>query len=503
MQSIKVVTAHEMARIEGLAYAKGALEIDFMERAGESIAETTAHFIQVNDLEKEVTLLVGKGNNGGDAYVAGRKLLEKGFVVRAIHFFSLDSCGPLCQEQFRRFKQIGGEVHFIHVEEMLSLEFQGVLLDGLVGTGFRGAAEGMLAHAIRWANDLGLPILAIDIPSGVNGNTGEVATIAIRATQTIYLELPKIGFFIGQGWNHVGELVHAAFGLDDAFIEEANVEAELVDVDSLSSLMPEMKRNRHKYQAGYVLGFAGSSEMSGAAILSSSAALRAGAGIIRLFHPHDMEFLAAPVEIIKELINWPMRKRFFQEEAHASAAFFGPGIGRTKEVKKLLKNLLVSTDLPSVIDADALYFLAHQSRAKLPEKTVLTPHRKEMERLLSLRSIPRDEKAFHTSVQEFANKRHVTVVLKGAPTFIFHPNTTPLIIARGDPGMATAGTGDVLTGIIAALLAQKLDPHQAAILGVALHALAGEYAAIHKTSYCMIASDLIHHLPDAFSHLMP
>ena len=296
--------------------------------------------------------------------------------------------------------------------------------------------------------------------------------------------MPKIGFFIGKGWDHIGELIYADFGLPKTVIAEAQAEAYLIDEEMLSTFLPPIKRSRHKYEAGYVLSIAGSFGMTGAAILSSFAALCSGAGIVRLFYPQGLEgtMVKAPLELLTESWNFDLKRVL--EEAHRAKSFLiGPGLGRTPEVQKMLANLLSQITLPCVLDADALYFLSENPQQKLPEATIFTPHHKEMERLLHT------EVSF-TACQCFVNEKKVTLVLKGAPTVIFHPQRKPLIIPRGDPGMATAGTGDVLTGILASLLAQGLDTYKAAALGVYLHALAGEIAALEKTSYCLIASDL-------------
>lgn len=490
---MKVVTAQEMSRIEGLAYAEGASEVAFMENAGTAIAQIAYDYLTKKGCDKSVALLVGKGNNGGDAYVAGAKLLEKGVSVRAYHFYSLDLCGPLCKQQHERFKNAGGQVIFFHRAEEVLFAPCSVILDGLVGTGFHGKAEGILEVAIEKANASRIPIIAIDIPSGLNGNTGEIGSVAIRACQTISLGLPKIGFFLGEGWNHIGELVHADFGLGAKFIEEAKEEAHLLDEKKLTSLLPPIKRNRHKYEAGYVLAWGGSPGMPGAALLATLATLRSGAGMVRLFYPQEMEMelSAAPMELLREPWNG---EKILQESGRARAMLIGPGIGRTKEVKKALKWLLLRLHIPCVLDADALYLLSENLSWSLPDHCVVTPHRQEMQRLLS-----KEEKVTLATCQKFAEEKDVTVVLKGGPTFVFHPQTKPVIVPYGDPGMATAGAGDVLTGVIAALLAQQLDAHTAALLGVALHGIAGQCAAAEKTSYCMIASDIIAALPKAFS----
>ncbi len=479
---IKVVSAQEMVRIEKLAYAKGASEELFMDSAGLAIAKLCP-------LAENYTLLVGKGNNGGDAYVAGAHLLKKGVSVRAIHIFPLDSCSPLCRKKYEEFKEAGGAVTFADTPEKISFGSTGWILDGLTGTGFQGNAEKILAAAIDKANHSKLPILAIDIPSGLNGTTGEVGTIAIKATKTAYLGLPKIGFFIGQGWDYVGELIGADFGLTAPFIEEAEPEALLVEGEDLS--LPSIKRSRHKYEAGYVLGIGGSPSMPGAAALSSLAALRAGAGIVRLFHSPGMEKCSLPPEVIHEELHID---RILEESKRASALFVGPGLGRTADVKKFLSKLLPLLTLPTVLDADALFFLADSPGCTLPRDSILTPHRREMERLL-------DKTPTLPACQAYVDAHNITVILKGGPTFIFAPRSKPYLIIRGDPGMAKAGTGDVLTGILAALLAQKMDPLHAALLGVFLHDLAGEIASREKTPYGLIASDLIEYLPKAFNVL--
>lgn len=501
LEGLKIISSQEMARIEGMAYAEGASEQAFMENAGEEIALAVEDFIERYDLPKTVTLLVGKGNNGGDAYAAGVKLLERGFKVAALHIYSLENCGPLCKAMHEKFRTHGGAIRHAHDEQALKFDAEGVILDGLVGTGFKGKADGVLALAIDCANRSGLPIIAIDIPSGVNGNTGEVATVAIEATETIFLGLPKSGFFLKEGWDHVGKLHYATFGLGEKYIADAKPMAYLLNEENIAEQFPPIKRSRHKYQAGYVLAIAGSPGMPGAAMLSCTAALKSGAGIVRLFHPCGMEteLSSAPYELIRQGWNGKDMDVIQAQAVRAKAMLIGPGIGRTKEAMKMLHRLLDAIDLQVVLDADALFFLAEKSSWKLPKGSVLTPHRGEMDLLLGKAlSANKGEKTYLELCREYAETRGVTVVLKGAPTFIFHPQTAPLVITRGDPGMATAGSGDVLTGMIAALIAQGLDARSAAALAVYLHGLSGEIAAQTLTSYCMTASDLIDFLPDAF-----
>lgn len=494
MRGLKIVTAREMGRIEALACAEGASEILFMENAAESIATAVEEHIDQHDFSRCVTLLVGKGNNGGDALAAGEILLKKGFRVVAHLIYPLEGCSVLCKAMRDRFCAAGGEVRFEG-----DYESEGIILDGLVGTGFRGNAEGVLAEAIERANASGLPIIAIDIPSGVDGSSGAVGSVAIRADLTVFLELPKSGFFWDQGWNHVGQLYHGRFGLEERYVAQAEAVATLCsDEEDIAGLLPKIVRTRHKYQAGYAIAVAGSREMPGAALLSSSAALRSGCGIVRLFHPAGIEELlsSAPWELIREGWDCQNLGRILEESKRAKAVILGPGIGRSPTAGKMVQHLLSSIDLPTVIDADALYFLAENPKWDVPKNSILTPHRGEMS--LLLRGAPTTLE----SCQVFAEERQATLVLKGAPTYIFQPGAIPLCITRGDPGMATAGSGDVLTGMIGAMLAQGLPSFEAAALAVYLHGAAGEIAAIENTSYCMTASTILEAIPEAFASLI-
>jgi ADP-dependent NAD(P)H-hydrate dehydratase / NAD(P)H-hydrate epimerase len=502
MTNIRVVTAKEMARIEGMAYAAGFQELDFMENAGTAVACIVDQFIQINHLSGAVTLLVGKGNNGGDAYVAGVKLLEKGYAVNACHIYSLDQCGPLCRQQCERFEKAGGKIHFVHKQHEIIFPKEGLILDGLVGTGFKGKAEGALAESIEMANASSLPIVSIDIPSGVCGNTGKVGSVAIHACLTIYLELPKLGFFLEQGWAHTGQLVMAQFGLPESFVQEAQAEAYLAS-DKKADLLPRITKSRHKYEAGYVLAIAGSPTMAGAGILSCESALRSGAGLIRWFYPQGMETLisSAPWEIMKEPWDGKDFRRIFDESKKATAYLIGPGLGRDHRIKKVLKRFFNQCDRPCVIDADALYFLSQHPRMDLPKDCLLTPHVGEMKRLLSTFSLDQEEENWLVRCQKYAEEKKTTVLVKGSPNFLFAPDTLPQIMPFGNPGMATAGSGDVLTGVLAGLVAQGMSPVKAAELGCFLHGLAGDIAAEKQTYYSMTATDILNSLPQAFAKL--
>ncbi|MFZ0564734.1 MAG: NAD(P)H-hydrate dehydratase [Chlamydiales bacterium] len=497
-KNMKIVKASEMARIEQMAYQQGASEKEFMDRAGNGVAELVQSMIARYHLEPKIHLLCGKGNNAGDAYVAGSILRQGGFQVTALALAPLEESSPLCQLQSKRFVKAGGIIEYIENEESISFKDSQLLVDGIFGTGFQGEARGVFHTLIEAANSSRLPILSVDIPSGINGNTGEFTGSPIHAKETLFLGLPKTGCFLDEAWNWVGKIHLFDFGLDPAFIEEAKEDFILIDDPMIHRNFPPIVRNRHKYQAGYVVGLGGSAGMPGAPLMAAEAALRSGAGIVRLLHPEGMgaQLSAAAHEVIRQGYREGDFKTILMAMERASALFIGPGVGTSSATLKLLKKILANIDRPAVIDADALTLLA-QNPVPFPPNTILTPQQGEMKRLLGVEGeIPFKELLRRS--HDFSEQNGVTLVLKGAPTFVFHPGITPHVCARGDPGMATAGSGDVLTGVIAAFFAQIHDPFKAALFGVQLHAIAGEYAAEELTSYCMTATDITKHLPQVF-----
>lgn len=499
MDGIKVVTAKEMARIEKWAISEGCDERAFMDRASEGIVEVVIDYIDMHHLKKEVTLLCGKGNNGGDAFTAGKMLLERGFSVVAYHIAQRSNCSKLCGEKRDQFKEAGGAI--VEVDEMSSFDFptEGVYLDGLCGTGFSGSADGVLRHMIEAANLSKVPTIAIDIPSGLDGNDGSVGSIAIEAVFTVALQLPKVGFYLGKGWNHVGEVIVTPFGLGEKYLHDAKADFLLIDEHKVSSLLPKVRRDRHKYEAGYLLAIAGSPGMGGAALMTTHAALRSGCGIVRLFHPEGIreELSSGLVEVIQNAYSNDDISQIIEESKRATGVIIGPGIGRDTSKARFVQKVFDSISLPIVIDADALFHIA-ESNISPPKGAILTPHLGEALRLLNLEKEPKERKELCEACQNYVNNCGVILVLKGAPTMVFIPGEKGVICPAGDPGMATAGSGDVLTGMIGAFLSNGATPKNSAIIGVYLHAISGEIAADKLGSRSVIASDLIDFLPEAF-----
>ncbi|MEI6243232.1 MAG: NAD(P)H-hydrate dehydratase, partial [Chlamydiota bacterium] len=492
LSGYKVCSPQEMSRVESLFLSKGFLEEDLMKKAGIEVAKSAMHFIKEHGLSHRVVLLIGKGKNGGDAYAAGEFLLKNQFSVIAFHLFPSEETNPLCSLFCDRFQKKGGEVVFLTSEKELVLSKNSLMIDGLFGTGFHGKLEGLPLAIVKKVNQSSVFVLSIDIPSGVDGESGKVLTDAIHATKTLFLTLPKTGFFLEQGWNYVGELEGASIGYPEAFVQEIKEDGFLLDRKKIGTLLPPVIRIRHKYEAGYVLGVGGS--MKGALALAGYAALRAGCGIVRLFS--STESKRGPLELIWDTLDLA---KILEEMKRASVLFIGPGMGRDKDKKELFFSLMQKRTVPMVLDADALFFLSTED-IELSSDIILTPHRMEMLRLLGVKENIEDKKLM-AMTQEYVERKGCILVLKGAVNWIFQKQIKPFLVVGGDPGMATAGSGDVLTGVIASFVAQGLSSLDGALVGTSIHSLSGEMAAKKKSSYSLIASDLIETLPDVFFSL--
>lgn len=497
---MKVVSSQQMARLESLAYKDGFSEEDFMEEAGSGVALVAHDFVEEYGFDRHVILLCGKGNNAGDAYVAGIHLLHLDYHVEAYQLVPLNTCSSLCQRNSQRFIHDGGTIHEIQIADQITWPINGIIIDGIFGTGFKGEVEDPFATVIEHANFTGLPVIAVDIPSGLDGETGAANGPVIMAQETAFLGLPKTGFFLNEGWDHVGKLRAVDFGLPEEYIDQAEADLIMLSPEKVIGFLPPIKRSRHKYQAGHVIGLAGSPGMPGAAILAGMSALKGGAGIARILHPNGMqaELAASPPELIKVAYEFSERQDILDMLNIATAIFLGPGIGRDEPIRKLLKFLLPKLEKPMVIDADALTLMA-EDKLPVPKNAILTPHVGEMGRLLNIDTPKHITMDFLKLCQKYAQTHEIVLILKGGPSYIFNGEDTIKVNPTGDPGMATAGAGDVLTGLLTALLAQGLAPSAAAQLGVYLHGLAGEHAAQELTAYCMTASDILECFPMAFA----
>ena len=496
----KILSCEEATLLDQKAEARGETTETLMEQAGKQIALFLDEYVQKKSLKKQVVIFAGKGNNAGDGYVAGVHLLKRGFQVFAYSVLDpeIDS---LCAKQKKRFES----EHGVLLSAFPTLTKDTIILDAIFGIGFKGKTEGEAAKAIHKINSSPVLCFSIDIPSGLNGNIGHMgdahASPCIVADYTLAIEAPKLGFFVGLGWNFVGKIITLPIGLN---AHSLTTELEYLEEEDVANFLPSLIRARHKYEAGHVVGLAGGPGMCGAAMLAAQSCLKAGAGIVHLLHPSSLshDLAGPPWEIIR--LAYPQHNLPFVRGwlARAKARFVGPGMGQSRDAEFVLKNLWNEYKHNAVLDADCLNFLARTQTPIGPlPNSILTPHVGEMHRLLDEQISEPITLSFLRRCQRFTETNLTHVVLKGGPSFLFSLGMPISVMPRGDPGMATAGSGDVLTGILAALLAQGLTAHEALFLGTYLHGLAGEKAALDETSYSMTASSIIQALPHAFKEL--
>lgn len=498
MKLIKVVTSSEMARVEAKSLHEGGDAAEYMRKAGIQLASALEHYIAEKQLKNPILLLCGRGNNGGDAYCMGEILAKAKYQVKAYALFEDDKVSELNLLYKKRCIKAGIEVVSLADIGQFQMGDGDIIVDGLLGTGFHGEIEGLMAGVIEKVNERKNPVFAIDIPSGLNGNDGSIAKLAMQASLTVSLGQPKMGLFINKGFDYVGEVSHVDFGMDLKFVEEMEIAAELLDSTSLREDFPKRRRSCHKYEAGYVLGFSGSPHMPGAAILSTLAAMRSGAGIVRLYSAKGTFCPSLAPEVIH--CHWDLHHldSIKEEMKRARSIYMGPGMGKGEDERQLVHFVLREAKCPIILDADALSLLEYADLKSAARPVIMTPHRKEALRLMGVPQGNLDDRELFIRIHNFVNYHRVIFLLKGAPTFIFRPQHAPIISVRGSPGMATAGSGDVLTGILAALLAAGQDPLIAACFGTNFHGISGEIAAAEKTAMSMIASDMITALPDAY-----
>lgn len=456
------------------------------------IAQQIDSIISSLNKKKIALLLVGKGNNAADALAVGCHLRKKGFVVNAQLLFQKSLLSTLCKKILIQLQNQGGKV--INYNPIFFTNAGGIV-DGIFGSGYNNTAlSPLITKTIKAANNCKIPIFSIDIPSGLQGDTGVVESICIQARYTFYLGFPKIGFFIQDGYNYIGKLIRIDLDSEKKFVGKIQPVAKIINEKYVPSLLPVIKRNRHKYEAGYVITIGGSVGMEGAGIMSAISALKVGAGVSRLFSSSINREM--PLELLQSLRE---KKVIVDEGTRCNSMIIGPGLGTDSYNESLVHDILHTVKVPFIIDADGINICAKNPLTSFTKRTIFTPHHKELLRLLHKGDMPPSLLLQHC--QDFVEKYDCILVSKGAPTWIFCKDLPALVIMRGDPGMATAGAGDILAGIIGGFVAQGLSRYKAAVLGVYLHGVAGEIAASQKTSYCVIASDIIAALPEAFFSL--
>lgn len=489
---MKLVTSNQMRKLDQAAISSGISGEILMQTAGEGLAGAIQHFADQHQLiDAPVLFIAGSGNNGGDAFVAARCLHEDDWPVECWLAAPEGKLKGDALSQFRDMKKAGVPVEildqsddWVHAAECGTTAE--IIVDGLLGTGVSGAPRGTVSSAIDFINiqsDRAL-VIAIDVPSAM----------AVCADLTVTMGLPKIDCIQPENVDAVGYLEVVDIGIPTEFVDAVtgSSDTELIQPSDLAPLFPRRSRDTHKGDYGHVLCIGGSKGFSGAITMASKAALRSGAGLVSAFVPEAIHPLVAssiPEVMVHSVLP----------EARWTAILAGPGMGRTATTREQILQLLETSTVPLVLDADAVCALSDhlESIASATCPVILTPHPGEFAALFGLKAEEVQGDRFALA-RMAADRLGAIVVLKGAGTVVAAPDMPLAINLTGNPGMASGGSGDVLAGMLAGLAGQGMVPFEAACAAVWLHGHAGDVAAAEKAQACIIASDLIDKIPDAF-----
>jgi hydroxyethylthiazole kinase-like uncharacterized protein yjeF len=487
-----------------------------MENAGLHVAQAVKEvFIkQKKYSDKCVAIICGKGNNGGDGFVAARHLANDGYSVDVFVLAKENEIKGDALSNLEIIKKMDIPIKTVTTsEDMAMMEMKckcvSVIVDAIFGTGIKGEIHGIAQEAIRIINNSKSYIIAVDIPSGISGQTGKVLGVATKANETVTMAALKMGLVLYPGASYAGKIHVVDIGMPKKVLCDLQPEGFLTDREEVISLFKPYPPYAHKGNFGRVFIIAGSRGMAGAAALAAKAAVHCGAGLVTLGIPKSLndiiqvkvtEAMTAPLpETADGTLSLDCLEQALAFSVKCDAVALGPGLSQHEETKRFVKNFVMECPVPMVIDADALNALAESPDVftKTSAPVLITPHPGEMARLLKVASsdIEQDRIA---AVKRGVSMWGCTVLLKGARSLIGHTDGRLWINPTGNPGMATGGSGDVLTGMTAALIARAMATHEAAVAGAYIHGMAGDLAADEMGQISLAAGDIIRFLPRAF-----
>lgn len=477
--------------------------IDLMERAA---GQCYKWIKKRTDRTQVVSVFCGPGNNGGDGLAIARLLAQKAYQVRVFILKFSDKFSDDFKTNLDRLDKVGGvEIFYIaEKDEMPEAPVNSIVIDAIFGSGLSKPVTGFPARIIHHINKSNAVTVAIDIPSGlfVDEHSATKDSAIVHADYTLTFQYPKVAFLFPENEQYVGNWFVLPIGLMDDFIGKTAVKNFTVELEDAQALVKPRSRFSHKGNFGHALVIAGSYGKMGAALLAAKAALRTGAGLVTAHLPksgYPIIQTATP-EVMVSIDENETRFTRHPDLSPYNAIGLGPGLGMAKETQQAIKLLIQNTGIPLLFDADAINILAEYKTwiSFVPKNSIFTPHPKEFERLLGKTTNDFERNKVQ---REFSVMHKVYIVLKGANTCISAPDGNCFFNTTGNPGMATGGSGDVLTGIILGLLAQNYHPQEACILGVYLHGLAGDLAAQKHSQEAMIAGDIIESLGKAFQFI--
>ncbi|MER3456134.1 MAG: bifunctional ADP-dependent NAD(P)H-hydrate dehydratase/NAD(P)H-hydrate epimerase [candidate division GAL15 bacterium] len=509
---MRLVTASEMRELEQRAVREAGLPtLVLMEHAGRAVAQVTWRLLRERGGSR-VAVVCGKGNNGGDGLCAARHLANAGVAVRVYLLAGDQDVEDDAAVNLRTLRAAGVGVDNVVGPVDTSLRAMAVgadvVVDAIFGTGFRGSAVGLPARAIEAINDCGLPVVSVDVPSGLDADTGKVEGACVRAQVTVTMGLPKVGLFVYPGAAYCGQVVVADLGLPRRMVLEAPaLPTEVATAAQVSWRLPPRAPDTHKGTYGRVLMVAGSARFPGAPKLAALGALRCGAGLVRLLVPEcifpavassALEFMPAALPDQEGALAPSALEALMEFAQDADVVAAGPGLTTAEGVAHLVRRLVEVCDRPLVLDADALNVLRGQHAllrsARAP--VVITPHPGELARLLGV-STSEVQRARLEVARSTARLLGAVTLLKGARTVVASPEGRVVVNPTGNPGMASGGMGDVLTGAVAAFIAQGLVPFEAAWVAAYLHGLAADLLAEERGDRGLLAHDVADRIPEA------
>ena len=512
-----LVTAAEMQEMDRLTIeSHGILGLELMENAGKGAARVLLS--QFGDrLGAGVGIICGKGNNGGDGFVIARYLAEQQIRVTVYLLAQASAIKGDAAVNLKRLSSLKIPVIEVPDEAAFSksipgLDQNGLLVDAILGTGLSANVRGFFKNVIDYMNQSPNPVFAVDIPSGLNSDTGQPCGTCIRAQATATFALPKIGHFSYPGAEYTGRLEIIDIGIPDAVMQTVKPKQHLLTAEGIRSRWQSRSADTHKGRTGHLLVVAGSAGKTGAAALTAASAMRAGAGLVTLsiaesLHPIAetlvLEVMTAPLTesrcgVLGEAAFDDIKKLV----AGKACLAIGPGIGQAEATRKLIQKIITQIEVPLVIDADGLNNLTGKTSLlqKLKAPAVLTPHPGEMARLMN--STPAEVQQNRLAcARNFATKFNVHVVLKGAATVIAHPDGKAYINPTGNSGMASGGMGDVLTGLLAGFITQGFTLEAAAHAAVYLHGAAADTLAKTIGPFGYLAGEVMNAIPGEIKKL--
>ena len=512
---IPIVTAEQMRALDHRTITEAQVpSLVLMERAGTGVVtHLEARYGSVAG--KKIVILCGKGNNGGDGFVVARLLRRKKARVHVLLLAPVAELSRDAKAMYQRFHRTAGPSSITRPPDTNAIQQRltpsEIIIDAILGTGLSTPVTGLYRDAIDAINAAGRLTVAVDLPSGLHADTGSVLGTAVKADLTVTFGLPKAGLYCGGGIDCAGLVRLADIGIPSSFVDAVGSRLLLLTAASANAALPPRHPSSHKGTYGHLGIIAGSVGKTGAAAMAAMAALRIGTGLVTAAVPSSVNDILEAKLLEAMTLPMPETKartfarsgldRLLAFAGPRDAVAIGPGLTTHPETVDLVQEFVKRIDKPCVLDADALNALAGKASllTECPRPPIITPHPGEMARLeaeATTQSVNEDRLGTAT---RFARERGVFVVLKGARTVIARPDGVAAICPTGNPGMATAGTGDVLTGMVGGLLAQGVAPWDAACAATYFHGLAGDLAAQQLGQAGMIARDLIRHIPHAIA----